>query len=192
MEEKTCAYCGRPFTPKKKSSATIFCGMTCFNRSKGKPLAERFWTKVDKSDGCWLWVGARSGDGYGTIAVSHHNMVGAHRVAYELQHGQIPEGSHVLHTCDTPLCMRGDHLFLGDNRANVRDMVEKGRQPKGITHGRAKVTEDDVVAIRRRYWVGNETQAELSEVFGVNQTVIGDIVNHRSWQHVLDDFRPGP
>lgn len=109
-----------------------------------RPLERRFWPKVQKSDGCWLWVGGGdSATGYGRIRSGGRGAPQplAHRVAWELTYGPIPDGLWVLHHCDTPRCVRPDHLFLGDAQANVDDAVAKRRQSHGerwfATHPRA-------------------------------------------------------
>jgi hypothetical protein len=94
------------------------------------PLAERFWRHVLITDGCWLWLGHRRPPPgpYGTIRGDGRGKpLYAHRVAWELHYGAIPDGKHVLHHCDTPPCVRPDHLFLGTQADNDRDMTAKGR-----------------------------------------------------------------
>lgn len=99
-----------------------------------KTLEERFWKKVLKTEGCWLWLGAPTTVGYGLIWANRRNWF-AHRLSWQFHCGPIPEGDGyhgmcVLHHCDTPLCVRPDHLFLGaDNNA---DMMMKGRQVSGL------------------------------------------------------------
>jgi len=85
-----------------------------------------FWSKVQKSDGCWTWAGATWGRGYG--AFKHEGrQVYAHRFAWEMAKGPIPAGLFVCHHCDNPLCVRPDHLFLGTHTDNMRDASRKGR-----------------------------------------------------------------
>lgn len=87
---------------------------------------QRFWPKVEKSDGCWLWTSSTSGRGYGAFW-ANGGRIRAHRFSWELHNGSIPAGLWVLHHCDTPACVRPEHLFLGDRRANMLDAAKKGR-----------------------------------------------------------------
>lgn len=89
-----------------------------------RPRADRFWTFVERGDGCWLWTGALGGrGGYGRFDADR-----AHRVAYELVVGPIPPGLFVCHHCDVPRCVRPDHLFVGTAKDNAQDRDRKGRR----------------------------------------------------------------
>lgn len=90
------------------------------------PVKIRLWSKVDLTDGCWIWTGAKSQGGYGQLTVERKRAL-AHRLAYTLAYGTIPEGQHVCHSCDNRLCVRPTHLFLGTRSDNMQDMVRKGR-----------------------------------------------------------------
>ncbi|RPJ19493.1 MAG: HNH endonuclease, partial [Planctomycetaceae bacterium] len=117
-----------------------------------RALAERFWEKVRKTDGCWEWT-AFLVHGYGQFQRSR--AIGpqrAHRVSWELHNGPIPAGMCVCHRCDNRRCVRPDHLFLGTYADNSADMIRKGRARKGSRPGQAnhmsKLTDADVARIR--------------------------------------------
>lgn len=99
-------------------------------------LADRFWSKVRKSDGCWLWTDKPHAPwGYGRLGNAINGKeIKAHRLSWMLHFGPIPDGLGVLHKCDTPLCVRPDHLFLGTQLDNVHDCVAKGRAAGGNGH----------------------------------------------------------
>ena len=163
-----------------------------------RPIEERFWEKVRKGDGCWDWSGAKFPFGYGSLGVpatkGRWKMVpkGAHRISWELHFGAIPTGLQVLHRCDVPACVRPDHLFLGTQLDNVRDMDKKGRArrvvpPRGTPvrgedNGRARLTLGEVNAIRSLWENGGIPVRRLAEVFGVGKTTIEHIVHWRTWK----------
>lgn len=98
-------------------------------------LRRRLATNVTRTEGgCLEWAGARNGNGYGSVGSvrdEHGRSIVylAHRVAWTIANGPIPEGMSVCHTCDNPPCVNPDHLFIGTNQDNVDDMVSKGRMP---------------------------------------------------------------
>jgi hypothetical protein len=111
----------------------------------------------------------------------------AHRVAYELANGPIPEGLNVLHNCpggDNPACVNPEHLFLGTLGDNNTDRDTKGRSAKGTDLPNAKLNETRVRAIRTRYEAGGITQRQLAEEHRVHEAVICNVVNRKTWKHV--------
>lgn len=148
-------------------------------RKSGLPVAERMAHRTEKSDGCWLWIGYLAG-GYGRLKVNGR-LVAAHRIAWELAYGPIPDGLCVCHRCDNRACVRPDHLFLGTNADNMQDMANKGRhgECRGDLNGRAKLTLEQVSFVRANPDI---TQAELAGRFGVNQTTISRIRRGEGWR----------
>lgn len=154
------------------------------------PLADRFWKHVDKNgptvrpelDPCWLWVASRNRNGYGLLMSNGKHVAVAHRVSWVLHKGDpIPDGLFVLHRCDNPPCVNPEHLFLGTNADNMRDMAEKGRSGAGGFN--KKVNEAQVKEIRRRHAAG-ENRTHLGREYGVSKWTITQIVNRRRWSHV--------
>lgn len=142
-----------------------------------------FWKKVDKGDGagCWLWTGkCRRNGRYGRFGINRKSLA-AHRVSYEMAHGPIPDGMLVCHHCDTPLCVRPDHLFLGTSADNTADMVAKRRHPHHESNGRAKLTVLQVEFIRAMYALGGIRQKDLAGIYGVTQTNVYRVVNGLIW-----------
>lgn len=94
-----------------------------------KTLSERFWARVVKGDGCWVWTGARNAQGYGRMTAGSRGAgyLRAHRVSWELANGPVPKGLWVLHRCDNPPCVNPAHLWLGTRLDNMRDCSAKGR-----------------------------------------------------------------
>ena len=148
--------------------------------------AERFWSKVEKTDGCWLWKGAvmwsPSGADYGAFGL-HGKARRAHRVAWLLTHGSDPGAMDVLHSCDTPLCVNPAHLSLGTHKDNMDDMNAKGRNGStGEKSKWAKLTEDDVRRIRALK--GIKKQREIADEYGLHLTYVSQIWCRKSWKHI--------
>jgi len=139
-----------------------------------RPVADRFWSHVDKSGECWIWTGSIGTKGYGRLKVDGR-AVDAHRISMLLLSGEMPS-QFVLHRCDNRACVRPSHLFLGTQADNMRDMAAKGRWGRG----RVILSEDMAAEIRARRQQG-EKQATLARDFGVSQSQISLITNGKSW-----------
>ena len=133
--------------------------------------------------GCWECIShARDSDGY--VSVHRNNQkIGLHRYAYSREYGPIPEGLVVMHKCDNPPCFNPSHLFVGSNADNMADKVAKGRQARGSTNGRAKLTERDVLDIRASI----DTKKSLARKYQVDRFTIVQIKNKELWGHIPDD-----
>lgn len=140
---------------------------------------QRFWSKVRKGPDCWEWQAARTTWNYGAFWYKGRD-VGAHRVAWELAHGD-PGEFQVLHTCDNPPCVRPDHLFLGTQAANMRDMQAKGRSLVGEAHPQAKLSVADVVLMRAMYAEQRGDQVTLAAYFGVSPDTVSRILSGKNW-----------
>lgn len=141
-------------------------------RGKGKKsLLARFWEKVEKTDGCWNWVGATHRQGYGLIRINGINVL-AHRLAWELTRGPLAREMDVLHSCDSPACVRPDHLFLGGQTDNNRDRDAKGRQAQGTRNGNAKLTADQVRAALAEIDRGGLSVRGLAKSFNVSDNTL--------------------
>lgn len=147
LVERVCEYpgCGKVFV-KEASRKARFCNGSCrtawVNWKNAKPLAERFWRLVRKSEGCWLWVGKIEASGYGRIWIEGLKQEGAHRVSWELHNGPITDGLFVLHRCDVKTCVNPEHLFLGTQLDNMRDRLAKGKYARGDAHHSRRRTID--------------------------------------------------
>ncbi len=148
-----------------------------------KPISERFWEKVEKTDGCWLWRGHVSPEGYGKIWGGRELGIptGAHRVSYEIHKGEIPKGMVVMHSCDNRGCCNPDHLSLGTDADNARDKVAKGRHSFGARRYNAKLDDAKVRHIRTSPEIKT---ADFVRMYGVSQSVITNARNGVTWRHV--------
>ena len=152
-------------------------------------LVRRFHEKVDKKspDECWNWTGSLAGKGYGQMKLtSQRRQVYAHRVAFAISHGEVPEGKYVCHSCDNPKCCNPAHLWAGSHEENLRDMAEKGRSTWGKKNGRAVLTEESVQQIRKMLEIGIP-QARIGLAFGVQQGTISKIALGHRWDKLKDD-----
>lgn len=145
-------------------------------------MDQRFWAKVDKSGECWLWTGA-SGR-YGFVRRRKFNARGqemAHRYSWVMHFGPIPSGMLVCHKCDTRLCVRPDHLFLGTPAQNSADMVAKSRQARGNRHGFAKLREEQIPKIRLLAQIGIRRK-DIATLFFVSLPTIEKILGGKYWR----------
>lgn len=139
-------------------------------------MEKRFLESIDKKgeNECWEYKAGKNQQGYGQLWYDDKNMR-AHIVAYMLAYGEIPNGMCVLHHCDRPSCCNPNHLFLGTQQDNVKDMLNKGR-------GKYLANYDIAEDIRNIYNIGGITQKELSNEFGISQGEINCILQNKQWK----------
>jgi hypothetical protein len=158
-------------------------------------VQDRFWSKVNKNGPliletpCWVWSAGKHAKGYGFFSIENRDYR-AHRISWEIHNGPIPPEQLVLHRCDNPSCVRPDHLFLGDYKANSQDCLSKGRNnpnPESIAgecNGKAKLVLSQVVEIKKLYATGLYSQRELARQFSISQAHVKDLINGRRWKHL--------
>lgn len=201
---KPCKRCGTPFWCTKSVDVggafreRKYCGRACsvaactYTFEQGVAV---FWANVEKTEGCWLWRGVLRFCGYGNAKAPGKRTRSsyAHRLSWELANGTIPKGMHVLHKCDTPACVRPEHLFLGTHQENMTDMAAKGRSLAGEKSFSAKLTDEQVRRIRsnppskwkKGKWIGaGQELEEYAKPYGVSPTTIRNVLARRSWRHL--------
>lgn len=159
-------------------------------KTKIEYLTERFWENVQKGPDCWIWIAGKFDNGYGQFRVGT-KKVKAHRFAWELVNGLIPERIKVLHKCDNPPCVNPSHLFLGTNADNTADCIRKDRAALernlkhfyGESHPNSVLTEDLVIQIRELYQSGR-SKYSLAKQFQVGQSTVNQVVKRITWRHV--------
>jgi len=189
-DHKPCEACGRVFAradlPRTHRYAARwakrrFCSRPCADAGRTRPADDRFvgmW-EVDPVSGCWNWTGRLGANGYGYLHEQGKTVL-AHRYSYKKAHGSIPKGLFICHKCDNPRCVRPDHLFLGDQLANMRDCALKGRSSRGSQRPTAKLTEAIVAAARLE---GLSAKA-LAERFRIRKQTARKALVGVTWKHV--------
>lgn len=160
---------------------------TVAKRTHGMTLAEKmdFYTETGPtSTGCVLWTGNLFSNGYGQLFVSGRKML-AHRVAYELKNGTIPEGCILRHKCDVRRCVNPDHLETGTHRENTQDMIRRNRDRlTGERSATAKLTAEKVRYAREAYAAGRKSQHEMAREWGLSVAAVHNAIKRKTWKHV--------
>lgn len=160
-------------------------------RYKKLSQADYFWRHVKKTEKCWLWTGWTTTFGYGEMQKSTGTKIRAHRFSYELHKGPIPKGLIVMHLCDNPPCVNPRHLRVGTVSENSKDEITKGRNPWGEQHGMAKLSDDDVRAIRTAS-LGGERQSSIARRFKIHQSTVSQIVANKRRQRPTKQLNSPP
>lgn len=153
----------------------------CHGHRGSSTLSALFEKHVIRTDGCWGWNGATNEFGYGFLRHKKQTLR-AHRVSWQLENGEIPDGLGVLHRCDNPACSRPDHLFLGSNDDNIADKVRKNRHAKGVAFPIAKLNQQSATTIRSMYATGI-FQRVIAKKFGVCQQTVSSIIAGKTWKN---------
>jgi hypothetical protein len=160
-------------------------------RNPNKPtLLETFWDHVlvlEDKNKCWLWQRGKQSGGYGQVKVGKKQCK-AHRIAFELFYGvTLTPEINLLHSCDNPPCCNPFHLREGTKKENVQDSIDRKRRAskKGLANGRAKVTPEEVLEIRRIYTEELISKAALGRRYGLSGTAINYIVTNQHWTEIV-------
>ena len=187
-DTKVCENCDvifhrHPDLSNPQWGTTRFCSRTCAAKivHNSDPVA-RFEENYipEPNSGCWLWLGTLHHDGYGQIRING-KLHRAHRLAYELFRGPIPDGLGMLHACDNRACVNPDHLYAGTNIENMRDMTSRGRALVGPRNHSSKLTADNVRIIR----FSALSHTELARIYGVSRPAIRNVRIGAAWGHVI-------
>lgn len=200
----TCKICGNGFesyrSPKslKDNGLPTYCSEKCrrigsvqilyfswdelSEEEKKERLKKSFDAKVIKKDGCWDWKGSKGPGGYVNIRYNRKKIL-AHRISWIIHNGEIPDCLFVCHKCDNRRCTNPDHLFVGTTQENTKDRDEKKRQIHGSRHHKSKLTESDVVEIKKRLVLGIPSK-KIADEFGVTDGSIWFIKHGITWRHL--------
>lgn len=156
------------------------------NKGQQRGRKEITW-RID-DNGCWICT-SHAFNTYGYAQTKFNGKIKLiHRLMYENKYGEIPKGMCACHKCDNPNCINPRHIFVGTNKDNSEDMVQKRRQShigspgmKGVNHPQSKLIESDVIKIMNEKTLN---QKQLSLKYGVSQAVISKIRLGQSWKHL--------
>lgn len=184
METCKIEGCGRPIHVKSAALCSRHynrlrtTGTTADGPRARRSFEDRFWSYVHVvgDDECWHWTGQAKNSGYGYIGRGGRKggKILSHRAAWMLTNGEIPSGYVVRHICHNRSCCNPAHLMIGTQGENVQDMWER---PSGFPKGNTKLTDNDVLAIRR----SSKSNAELARSYGVLPSHIWGVRNGRCW-----------
>lgn len=173
----------------RRSRLTCGRSLHCGCERRLSVRTDTFWSRVQRNspDKCWPYMGLRASKGYGLYRVVAKRWL-AHRWAWTISNGEIPDGMCVLHMCDNPPCCNPAHLWLGTVVNNNQDRHTKGRTRTGTQIGEsshfAKLTAQDVIDAREAYESGKITLKDLAHRFAVHKSTLGLIVNRKTWRHI--------
>ena len=191
VREKRCAECGKVFFKDPRNTWAYwerakYCGQACSGLGVAKTkdanrpsIEEKFWSNVEKTDGCWLWTGYSDKDGYGVL-VYEGKFYRCPSFSLKLDGRPVPKGRFACHTCDTPACVKPEHLYVGTPSQNVQDALSRNRMLVGSRHYASKLTEADIPKIR----TDPRTHEIIASAYKVSASLVGLIKSRKIWRHV--------
>lgn len=153
-------------------------------------ILDRFLSKIAYTaniNNCWDWMGGISRGGYGNFGVRINNAtknIICTRLSYFIHNNKDPYGFAVLHKCDNRKCVNPNHLYLGSNKDNSEDMVQKNRQASGVNNGSSKLSEQQVIEIRKEYVFRTVSFQKLANKFNLAKATVKSIIKRETWKHI--------
>jgi hypothetical protein len=179
-----CPACKSTFVSDRKNR--IYCSLKCSTKMAHRKKIEFV---IDSKTNCFNCISHKPNDrGYSQIAIGNNKRaMGAHRFIWKQCFGEIPEGMFVCHKCDNPKCINPEHLFLGTQKDNMKDMAKKGRSMWGEKHRSAKLKKEQVIEIKNKlknYKYG--LVHKIAKEYGISDREISSIKNNKKWKKILD------
>lgn len=186
LPNHTCAICRRAYF--NSHLASMYCSKVCSNHARLIPSEVRYWSlvQIGEPDECWPWKAAIDRYGYGVFTAIVGQQMAAHRFSYQSVHGiTLTPEEKVLHTCIAHRwCQNPMHLYIGNVQDNADDMLEQERQVRGEAHYRARLTAQDVVAMRLRHRRGERIIDIAADYPHVAATTVHAAIHGETWKHL--------
>jgi hypothetical protein len=147
-------------------------------------IIDRFFNKVNKTEGCWIWMAYRSPLGYGVFNV-RSKLHSAHRVSWVISNQQpLDSRDYILHKCDNPKCVNPDHLFKGNQFDNMRDCRSKGRLILPLCRRMSEPLAKNVMALSK----AGISYQHIEKWFSIPRTTVKQIIDGSTWKHIKGEY----